>query len=149
MVKGAASVHVYTYDGPALFNDTITEYFQNSMALLERETRHQIFDGNHPVFTKVRDRVPSYYGDNCCVDDCIVADGCILEGCARNSVLFRQVTIREGAEVSDCVIMNDTVVGENSLLQYVILDKDVVVRPSSKIIGTPKNPIIIKRGEIV
>ena len=39
--------------------------------------------------------------------------------------------------------------GENCQLKYVILDKDVVVRPGSKLIGTPSNPIIIKRGEIV
>ena len=57
--------------------------------------------------------------------------------------------LEAGAKVENCVIMNDTVVGENSLLKYVILDKDVVVRPGSKLIGTPSNPIIIKRGEIV
>ena len=47
------------------------------------------------------------------------------------------------------MIMNDTVVGENCELRCVILDKDVVVRPNSKLIGTPKNPIIITRGEVV
>ena len=45
--------------------------------------------------------------------------------------------------------MNDTVVGENSELKYVILDKDVVIRPGTKLMGTPTKPIIIKRGEIV
>ena len=47
------------------------------------------------------------------------------------------------------MIMNDSVVGENSELKYVILDKDVVVRPNAKLIGAPNAPIIIKRGEIV
>ena len=45
--------------------------------------------------------------------------------------------------------MNDSVVGEGSELKCVILDKNVTVRPGSRLIGTPKNPIIIKRGEIV
>ena len=44
---------------------------------------------------------------------------------------------------------DDTVVGENSELRCVILDKNVTVRPGSKLIGTPNNPIIIRRGEIV
>ena len=83
------------------------------------------------------------------IENCIVADGCILEGEAEDSVLFRNVTICKGAEVENCVIMNDTVVGEGSELKYVILDKDVTVRPGSKLIGTPKNPIIIKRGDVV
>ena len=51
--------------------------------------------------------------------------------------------------MENCVIMNDTVVGEGCELKYVILDKDVTIRPGSKLIGTPKNPIIVKRGETV
>ena len=45
--------------------------------------------------------------------------------------------------------MNDSVVGEGAKLKYVILDKDVTVRPGAKLYGTYKNPIIVKRGEIV
>ena len=67
----------------------------------------------------------------------------------EDSVLFRDVTIAPGAEVEHCVIMNDAVIGEGSKLKYVILDKNVTIRPGSKLIGTKKNPIIIKRGEIV
>ena len=111
--------------------------------------RHDLFGGNHPVFTKVRDRVPSYYGDSCQIENCLVADGCFLEGEAEASILFRQVTICQGADVSNCVIMNDAVIGEGAELEYVILDKNVTVRPGARLIGTEKNPIIIKRGETV
>ncbi len=147
--KKEITVNVYPFDGVALYNDSVEEYFRNTMALIEKEIRHDLFHGNHPVFTKVRDRVPSYYGENCEIENCIVADGCILDGEAENSVLFRNVTVCEGAEVEDCIIMNDTVVGEGSNLKYAILDKDVTVRPGSRLCGTPKNPIIIKRGETV
>jgi len=147
--KGAVSVNVYPFDGVALFNESVEEYFRNSLALIDKDIRHDLFGANHPVYTRVRDRVPSYYGEDCEIEDCIVADGCILEGEAENSVLFRQVTIGAGAEVEDCVIMNDTVVGEGAELKCVILDKDVVVRPGAKLIGTPCNPIIIQRGEMV
>ena len=68
---------------------------------------------------------------------------------SEKTVLFRNVVIGAGADVEDCIIMNDSVVGENSLLKNVILDKDVVVRPGTKLIGAPNAPIIIKRGEIV
>ena len=67
----------------------------------------------------------------------------------EDSVLFRQVTICAGAEVENCVIMNDTVVGEGAKLKYAILDKDVTVTPGAVLVGTKKNPIIIKRGETV
>jgi len=147
--KKAVTLNVYQFDGIALFNDSVEEYFRHSLALIDKDVRHDLFGANHPVFTKVRDRVPSYYGEGCEIENCIVADGCILEGEAEDSVLFRNVTICKDAEVENCVIMNDTVVGEGSELKYVILDKDVTVRPGSKLIGTPKNPIIIKRGDVV
>ena len=147
--KGSATINVFRYEGLAMFNESVEEYFRNSLSLVNKEVREDLFGRNHPVYTKVRDRVPSYYGEDCNIDNCYVADGCMLGGDVKNSILFRQVTVYPTAKVEDCVIMNDTVVGENCELRYVILDKDVTVRPGSKLMGTPSNPVIIRRGEVV
>ena len=147
--RGKVSVNVYPFAGIAMFNESAEEYFRNSLALIKEDVRHDIFHGNHPIFTKVRDRVPTYYGEACDIENCLVADGCMLEGEAKDSVLFRQVTVCPGAEVKHCVIMNDSVVGEGAELKYVILDKNVTVTPGAKLIGTKTNPIIVKRGETV
>lgn len=143
------NVNVYPFQGLALFNESVEEYYQNSLALNRKSVRDDLFNGNHPIFTKVRDRVPAYYGDSCNINTCTVTDGCVLEGTATNSVLFRQVTLEADAEIEDCVIMNDCVIGAGSQLKCVILDKDILVRPGSRLIGTPTNPIMIKRGDIV
>ena len=132
-----------------MYNESVEEYFQNSLAIMDKTVRDDLFGGNHPVYTKVRDRVPSYYGDSCAIENCSVADGCMLEGNVKNSVLFRQVTVAPGAQIDSCVIMNDAVIGEGAELTHVILDKDVVVRPGKKLCGTLQNPVIIKRGEVV
>ena len=141
------TINVYQFPGLAMFNESVEEYFRNSMAMLDSRTRHDLFYYNHPVYTKVRDRVPSYYGEESSVDNCLVADGCMLEGSVKNSVLFRQVTIKPDAKIENCLIMNDTVVGESCELKYVILDKDVEVQPGTQLVGTPNQPIIIKRGD--
>ena len=146
---GKVTVNVYQFPGLAMFNETVEEYFRNSLSLLDSNIRHDLFYYNHPVYTKVRDRVPTYYGENSEIGNCIVADGCVLDGNVSTSVLFRQVTVKAGCQIDNCLIMNDTVVGENCELKYVILDKDVSVRPGTTLIGTPANPIIIKRGETV
>ena len=147
--KQELTINVYPFQGIAMYNESVEEYFANSLAIVNQEVRNDLFGGNHPVYTKVRDRVPSYYGENCAIENCSVADGCFLEGTAKNSVLFRQVTVAPGAKVENSIIMNDTVVGEGADLKYVILDKDVVVRPGAKLCGTAKNPVIIRRGEVV
>ena len=147
--KDADAVNVYEFEGYAMFNESVEEYFYNSLSLINKDIRHGMFGACHPIYTKVRDRVPTYYGEGCEVEDCIIADGCMIDGEVEESVLFRQVTICEGAEVENCIIMNDSVVGEGAKLKFVILDKDVTVRPGAKLYGTAKNPIIVKRGEIV
>ena len=147
--RGLVSVNVFQFDGVAMFNESVEEYFANSLALLNKEVRADIFGGNHPIYTKVRDRVPTYYGEDCEVENCLLADGCFIEGEVEDSVLFRQVSVAKGAEVEDSIVMNDTVIGEGAELKYVILDKNVTVTPGAKLIGTKKNPIIVKRGETV
>ena len=130
--RGIVSVNTYEFEGVAMFNESVEEYFNNSMALIKKDVRKDIFGGAHTIYTKVRDRVPTYYGEDCEIEDCLIADGCMLDGEVENSILFRQVTVCEGAE-----------------LKYVILDKNVTVTPGAKLIGTKKNPIIVKRGETV
>ena len=111
--------------------------------------RSNIFAGNHAVWTKTRDRVPCYYGENVKMENVLVADGCMLEGEVENSVLFRQVTVEEGAEVESCIIMNDCVISKGAEVKYAILDKEVTVQPGAKIGGTKDHIIVIKKGETV
>lgn len=147
--RGVVSVNVYPFEGTAMYNESIEEYYRNSLALADKEIRNDIFNGAHPVYTKVRDRVPTYYGETSHIDNCIIADGCMLEGEVANSVLFREVTVGKDAQIEHSIIMNEAVIGEGAELKYVILDKDVTVTPGAKLIGTQNNPVIVKRGETV
>ena len=146
---GRVSINTYCFQGTALFNESVEEYFANSMSLINKDIRADIFGGAHPIYTKVRDRVPTYYGEGCEIEDSLVADGCMLEGEVEDSILFREVTVAKDAEVENCILFNNAVIGEGAELKYVILDKDVTVTPGAKLIGTKKNPIIVKRGETV
>ena len=147
--RGVVTVNIYEHEGVALFNESVDEYYHNTLSLLDKDVRHDLFGANHPVYTKVRDRVPCYYGEDAELDDCLIADGCMLEGKVEDSVLFRQVSIGEEAEVEDCIIMNDCVIGKGAKLKYVILDKEVTVTPGAKLYGTKEHPIVIKKGETV
>ena len=146
---GRVSVNTYAFEGVAMFNESVEEYFANSMSLIKKDVRADLINGAHPVYTKVRDRVPTYYAEGSEIENSLVADGCILEGEVEDSILFREVTVCKDAEVENCIIFNESVIGEGAELKYVILDKNVTVTPGAKLIGTKKNPIIVKRGETV
>ena len=146
---GVVSINVYEFDGVALYNESEEEYYHNTLALLDKDVRADIFGGRHAVWTKVRDRVPCYYGEKVKMENVLVADGCMLEGEVEDSVLFRSVTIEEGAEVEDCIIMNNCVVGKGAELKYVILDKEVTVTPGAKLCGTKEHPVVVRKGQTV
>ena len=130
--RGTTTVNVYEHDGVAMYNESVGEYYNNTLSLLCKDVRADLFGSNHPVYTKVRDRVPCYYGEEAELENCLIADGCMLEG-----------------EVEDCIVMNDTVIGEGAKLKYVILDKNVTVSAGTKLYGTKKAPVYIKRGDSV
>ena len=58
--KGTISVNPYVFPGVAMLTESTEEYFRNTLSLIDKTTRHDLFGYNHPVYTKVRDRVPTY-----------------------------------------------------------------------------------------
>lgn len=146
---GALKVGAYCFDGVVLHNGDIDRYYQNNMALLDKNVRDGIFLKETPIYTKVRDEAPTYYAPGSRVANCIVADGCVMRGAVEDSVIFREVVVEEGALVKSSIIMQGAKIGKDAELECVILDKNVVVTPGARLKGTPSHPVIVKKGEIV
>lgn len=143
------SVNVYPFQNVALFNQSVESYFKNNMAMLQPEVRRSLFRSEVPIYTKVRDEVPSHYGPNAQISNCMVADGCRLDGSAENSVIFREVTLEEGCQVQDSIVMQGSVIEKGASIQYTILDKDVTVKSGTKLLGSPDHPLVIRKGVTV
>ena len=139
----------YRFDGTVLFNGDVESYYANNMALLNKEVRDGIFLQDAPICTKVRDEHPTYYEEGTKVSNCIVADGCVMRGRVEDSVIFREVLIEKDACVKSSIIMQGAKIGVGAKLECVILDKNVTVTEGACLKGTPKHPVIIKKGEIV
>ena len=146
---GSLKIGAYRFEGVVHNNCDVATYFANNMALLKKEERDGLFLTDSPIYTKVRDEAPGYYGEGSDISNCIVADGCNMRGKATNSVIFRNVTIEKGATVKSSIVMQGTKIGKNADLEYVILDKDVTISEGAVLKGSAKTPVIIKKGETV
>jgi len=80
---------------------------------------------------------------------CLIADGCHLFGKAENSVIFREVDIEDGAEVRDSIIMQGSKIGAGASIRYCILDKNVTIRPGTKLLGSIDHPLVVDKGDTV
>ncbi len=147
LFKQLQSLKIYNYDFQGYYAgiDSMSAYYKHNMELLEKDVRDELF-GNRDIYTKVRDSAPSKYGENAVVSNSLISDGCVIEGVVENSILFRGVKVAKGAVVKNSVIMQDNYIGENTSLNCVITDKNVVISDSKTLSGCSALPYFIQKG---
>ena len=149
--KDTKNFRVYKYDGYFACVSSLADYFRCSMEqITDDNARKSLFDvPNRPVYTKVRNSTPTYYSDTSSVKNSMIADGCVIEGTVENSILFRGVKVGRNCTVKNCILMQDTITGENVFLNYVIADKNVVVRDGRMLSGCDVQPYYIEKGKMI
>ena len=140
----------YHYDGFFARINSLESYFSCSMRLLDPTSRVDLFYRRGlPIYTKVRNSTPVRYAPRAKVRGSMIADGCVIEGEVENSSIFRGVKIGKGTVVRNCVLMQDTLVGENARLSCVITDKNVVIKDGRELCGHTTMPFYIGKGIMV
>ena len=69
----------------------------------------------------------------------LIADGSAVCGKVDFSVIFADVTVEEGAEVRDSILMPGTVVKSGACVQYAILAENVTVEPGAVVGQRPED----------
>ncbi len=141
-------VQAYKYEGYNARITNIQSYFDENMKLLDEENLDALF-GSNPVYTKIRDDNPTRYINGSKAVNIMAADGCVIEGEVENSILFRGVRIAKGAKVKNCVLMQDTVVGEGANIEYLITDKNVDITAGKELKGTDTFPVYVMKKQTV
>lgn len=136
-------------DGYAAIIDDVKTYYNESMKVLDTAVREELFGSMSKIYTKVKDSVPTMYRSGAKVSNSLIADGCTINGTVENSILFRNVRIEEGAEVKNCIIMENGIVMRGGKIRYTITDKQVVIGAGRQISGSETYPIVIVKNKIV
>lgn len=147
--EGDIKINVYKFEGAVLRNHNIVSYFKNNFKIMNEDIRTDIFKPNHPIYTKVRDEAPAFYSNSSKVSDCLIADGCTINGKVETSVIFRGVSVEEGAAIKNSVIMQGTIVGRGAKIENAIIDKDVTITPGAILIGGSSSPVIVHKGDTI
>lgn len=142
---------IFGYEHKNYFSriDSMYSYYNANMALLNSENRMKLFKKSTPIYTKIKDNGPVKFGLDSKINNCLVADGCVIEGTVENCVLFRGVKIGKGSVVKNSIIMQDTIIGNDCVIDAVITDKKVKISDTKILQGSMKYPIFIgKKAEI-
>ena len=115
------------------------------MSLLNKDTKRKLFVHDRPIYTKERDDMPTLYGKDAEVKNTLIADGCEIKGTVENSILFKGVKVEEGAVVKNSILMQDTVIGENTKVNYIIADKNVNIKSGVELSGAENYPVSLSK----
>lgn len=114
----------YLHRGYVARFQSVADYFQHSMDLLDPAVRADLFDPDRPIRTKDQSNPSTYYGPDAKSIHSLVADGCFIEGEVENSILSRGVIVEAGAKVSNSVLMQGTIIRAGASLSYTITDQE-------------------------
>ncbi len=142
------SMRVVGYRSPARgwHIDSVQAYYHFNLDMLKADARDELFNAARPIYTKVRDDVAGRYGENAAISGSLIADGCRIDGKVENSVIFRGVTIAQGAVVRNSIVMQDAQIHENAEIDHCILDKQAVIKRGGRLIGPETYPIVISKN---
>jgi len=148
-LKNNLKIFAYNYNGYLAKIDTINTYYKKNLEFLNESIMNELFSDSWPIYTKAKDEPPVKYQVNAEVTNSMIASGCCIDGTVENSVLFRRVNVQQGAKINNCIIMQNSRIGEDTVLEHVILDKNVVISSGEILKGTWDSPVIIEKNQII
>ena len=138
----------YAYDATDCFIgtvDSVQSYYDISMSLLDKDTKRKLFVNDRPIYTKERDDMPTLYGHESKINNSLIADGCEINGEVENSIIFKGGKVEKGAVVKISILMQDTVIGENTKVNYIIADKNVNIKSGVELSGAENFPVSLSK----
>ena len=140
------TVHGYEYKGLVVPMTSFEAYVKYSFFFLSYLNRQKLFDEDWPIYTTTHNTPPSLYGKKADVKNSFVANGSVINGKVENSIISRDVTVEEGAEVKNCIVFSRSEIGKNVVIHNCVLDKDVSIRKEKSVNENNDTPVFIPQG---
>ena len=121
----------YDFDGYWKDVGTIESLWEANMDLLAQPMPIDLHEKSWRIFARNPGLAPHYIAKGAVVSDSLITEGCEVHGNVKHSVLFAGVTIEEGAEIVDAVIMPHAVVRRGAVVRRAIIAEGAVVGPGS------------------
>ncbi len=141
MLNAGEMLFAYRFKGYWKDVGTLQSLWDANMELLGQDELN-LHDPSWKVFSKNPNQPPHYVGTDGVIKTSLVSEGCQIYGTVEHCVLFPEVTIAKGAYVRDSIIMQNTVVGEDSEVTRAIIDENVVIGNGCRIGGDSQITVI-------
>ena len=143
----AMKIGVYQHHGFCACVSSLNAYYEANMQIKEEKELLKLINDDWPIYTMTNDSCPTLYKPGAKVSGSLVANGCQIDGSVINSVIGRNVVIKEGAVVKDSIVLPDTFIDKNVKLECAVVDRLSIITHIKDLKGSKEEPIYIKRGD--
>jgi glucose-1-phosphate adenylyltransferase len=127
MLEEKLKVYAYPYCGYWKDVGTIKSLWEANMDLLDKEDELNLFDHSWLIYSVNPNQPPQIIGESAKVKNSLVNEGCVIDGEIYHSVLFQGVEVGEGSIIKDTVVMPNTKIGRNCVIERAIVIGDIEV----------------------
>ena len=110
MHNNGERLFAYQFDGYWKDVGTIDSLWDANLDLLNPKVDLDLDDDSWKIYSRSPAAAPHYIGSEAKVENSMITEGCEIDGEIDYSVLFANVTVEEGAEVTYSIVMPGTVV---------------------------------------
>ncbi|MGN0791702.1 MAG: glucose-1-phosphate adenylyltransferase [Christensenellales bacterium] len=139
ILNDGLGVYAYAFDSYWKDVGTVQSLWEANMDLISDSPAIQLDDPDWRIYSKSPCMPPHCVGINASIERSSVAEGCDVAGVVKHSVLFAGVTVEEGAEVVDSVVMPGAVIRSGAKVQRAILGENSIVGRDS-FVGAERRP---------
>jgi glucose-1-phosphate adenylyltransferase len=135
LVNLGGKVFAYPYEGYWVDVGTVNSYWQAHMDLLNTPSPLDMYNRNWIIHTRTEERPPAKIMRGAVVEDSLISNGCLIEPGAQiiRSVLSPGVQVMAGSIIKESILLTDTMIGRDCLLERAILDKMVCLGDNASI----------------
>ena len=144
MIDSGQSVYAYRFKDYWRDVGTVESLWEANMDLLSDRPQLDLHDPEWRIYSVNPVRPPHYAGPNSRINQSMVSEGCQIFGQVKRCVVFPNVMIGEGAQVTDSVLMPGVTVAPHAVISRAIIGPDAVVQENARIGGDGSIALVVQ-----
>ncbi|MGX7196620.1 glucose-1-phosphate adenylyltransferase [Enterococcus olivae] len=121
---------------------TIDSLWEANMEFLKPDMELDIRDKGWRIYSKNPISPPHFVTATGSAKNSMISDGCYIAGDIDHSVLSDDVQVKEGASITDSVIMSGATIGKNVKIHKAIIGEDAIIGDNAEIDGSEEIAVV-------
>ena len=138
LLRDSRRMYAYHFSGYWKDVGTIDSLWEANMDLINPNIPIDLYDTSWKIYSRNPVMPPQSIGKNAQVQNSMVTEGCVIDGSVEFSMISDGVTVEEGAEILDSILMPGAVVKKGAKVEYAIVGENTVIGENAQIGARPE-----------